>query len=137
MAAHEYALYGATPAAYYDDPDPAVRARAVQASTYVYDWLNNPGDGPSVEVLTKAQDDPRPDGQGDRRRILKGVIARLGSCPPKLTSIATGTYQNGRPPRGRRNRCLYPRSSRRRGRTRSRVGAGGASRRRPGILPLG
>ena len=60
MAAHEYALYGATPAAYYDDSDPAVRARAVQASAYVYDWLNHPGDGPSVEVLTKAKDDPDP-----------------------------------------------------------------------------
>src|ERR1044072_1308987 len=60
IAAHEYALYGATPAAFYDDPDPAVRARAVQASAYVYDWLNNPGDGPSMEVLTKAKNDPDP-----------------------------------------------------------------------------
>ncbi|HEX8146853.1 MAG TPA: hypothetical protein VF591_06715 [Pyrinomonadaceae bacterium] len=60
MAAREYALYGATPAAHYDDPDPAVRARAVRASAYVYDWLNNPGRGPSVEVLTKAKNDPDP-----------------------------------------------------------------------------
>lgn len=60
IAAREYALYGATPAAYYDDPDPAVRARAVQASAYFYDWLNNPGDGPSFEVLKKAKNDPDP-----------------------------------------------------------------------------
>lgn len=60
MAAHEYELYGATTAAYYDDPDPEVRARAVQASAYVYDWINNPGDGPSIDVLRRAADDPDP-----------------------------------------------------------------------------
>lgn len=60
MAARKYALYGATPAAYYDDPDPAVRARAVQASARVYDWINSPGDGPAWDVLMKARDDPDP-----------------------------------------------------------------------------
>jgi hypothetical protein len=60
MAANEYALYGATPAAYFDDPDPAVRARALQASLYVYDWVNYPAGGPSIEVLRKALSDPDP-----------------------------------------------------------------------------
>ncbi len=60
MAANEYALYGATPAAYFDHSDPAIRARALQASIYVYDWLNQPGDGPSIDVLRKAANDPDP-----------------------------------------------------------------------------
>ena len=60
VAANEYALYGETPAAYSDDPDPAVRARALQASIYVYDWLNHPGDGPSIDVLRKAVNDSDP-----------------------------------------------------------------------------
>lgn len=57
---HRYDLYGATPAAYIDDPDPAVRARALQASMYVYDWVNRPSDGPSVTVLLKARTDQDP-----------------------------------------------------------------------------
>lgn len=60
LAAREYELYGATPAAYYEDPDPAVRARAVHASVRVYDWLNQPGGGPAWDVLTKAKSDPDP-----------------------------------------------------------------------------
>ena len=60
VAANEYALYGATPAAYFDDQNPAVRARALQASIYVYDWINHPGDGPSIDVLRKAANDPDP-----------------------------------------------------------------------------
>jgi hypothetical protein len=60
MAATEYANYGETPAAYFDNPDPAVRARALQASIEVYDWLNHPGGGPSIEVLKKALNDPDP-----------------------------------------------------------------------------
>jgi hypothetical protein len=58
--ANEYALYGATPAAYFDDPDPAVRARALQASIDVYDWINHPEDGPSIDVLRKGTNDPDP-----------------------------------------------------------------------------
>jgi hypothetical protein len=60
MASYEYDLYGDTPAAYIDDSDPAVRARALQASMYVYDWLNNPNDGPSIAALKKASSDPDP-----------------------------------------------------------------------------
>ena len=60
MSANRYDLYGATPAAYIDDPDPAIRARALQASMYVYDWLNNPYDGPSIEALRKASADSDP-----------------------------------------------------------------------------
>ena len=60
MAATEYALYGSTPAAYIDDPDPATRARALQASMYVYDWLNQPRTGPSIDALNKAAADPDP-----------------------------------------------------------------------------
>jgi hypothetical protein len=59
-AAVEYALYGETPAKEFDNPDPATRARALQASVYVYDWVNNRQDGPSIEVLKKALDDPDP-----------------------------------------------------------------------------
>lgn len=59
-SATEYDLYGATAAAYIDDPDPAIRARALQASMYVYDWLNNPYDGPSITALRKASMDSDP-----------------------------------------------------------------------------
>ena len=59
-AATEYYLYGDTAAAYIDDPDPAVRARALQASIQIYDWLNQPGDGPSIDALRKALSDPDP-----------------------------------------------------------------------------
>lgn len=59
-SATEYDLYGDTAAAYIDDPDPATRARALQASMYVYDWLNNPNDGPSIAALKKATSDPDP-----------------------------------------------------------------------------
>ncbi len=59
-AAVEYELYGNTPAAYIDDPDPARRARALQASRYVYDWLNEPRYGPSIEALEMALSDPDP-----------------------------------------------------------------------------
>ena len=54
----EYYLYGDTAAAYIDDPDPAIRARALQASMYVYDWMNRPNDGPSMVALQKAAADP-------------------------------------------------------------------------------
>ena len=60
IAATRYALYGATPVAYIGDPDPATRARALQASMYVYDWINFPDDGPSIEALKKAAVDPDP-----------------------------------------------------------------------------
>ena len=60
FAANEYYLYGDTPAAYIDDADPATRARALQASMYVYDWLNIPHDGPSIDALKKATEDPDP-----------------------------------------------------------------------------
>ena len=59
-SANEYLLYGDTAAAYIDDADPATRARAVQASMYVYDWLNIPHDGPSIDALKKAIEDPDP-----------------------------------------------------------------------------
>ena len=59
-AATEYALYGDAAAAYFADPDPAIRARALQASMYVYDWINHPKDGPSIVVLNKAASDPDP-----------------------------------------------------------------------------
>lgn len=59
-AAQEYELYGATPAPYFNDSDPAVRVRALRASMYVYDWVNQPADGPSLNVLRKAIDDPDP-----------------------------------------------------------------------------
>jgi len=71
MAANEYALYGDTPAAYIDDPDPATRARALQASMYVYDWINNPQDGPSIEVLKKAAADPDP--------LIRAIAAHYNS----------------------------------------------------------
>ncbi len=74
MAATEYALYGSTPAAYIDDPDPATRARALQASMYVYDWLNHPKDGPSIDALKKAAADPDP----MVRSIAAKYIAELG-----------------------------------------------------------
>ena len=77
--ANEYALYGSTPTAYFDDPDPAVRARALQASVYVYDWLNHPGDGPSMDVLKRATTDPDP----LVRRIAAKYQAELtGAWPP-------------------------------------------------------
>ena len=60
FGANEYYLYGSTPAAYIDDADPAVRARALQASMYVYDWMNEPADGPSIEALKKATTDSDP-----------------------------------------------------------------------------
>jgi hypothetical protein len=59
-SATRYFLYGDTPAAYIDDPDPATRARALQASMYVYDWVNGPNDGPSITALQKAAADPDP-----------------------------------------------------------------------------
>jgi len=58
--ASRYYLYGDTAAAYIDDADPAVRARALQASKYVYDWLNHPDDGPSITALKKATTDSDP-----------------------------------------------------------------------------
>jgi hypothetical protein len=59
-AAQQYALYGATPVPYFDDSDPAVRVRALRASMHIYDWVNHPADGPSIDVLRKAIDDPDP-----------------------------------------------------------------------------
>lgn len=58
--ANKYYLYGSTPAVYIDDADPAVRARALQASIYVYDWMNEPHDGPSIDALKKATTDSDP-----------------------------------------------------------------------------
>jgi len=69
--AQEYYLYGATPAAHFDHPDPAVRARALHASISVYDGLNNPGTGPSIEVLRKAANDPDP--------LVRGIAAEYQS----------------------------------------------------------
>ena len=60
FSANEYGLYGDTAAAYIDDADPAIRARALHASMYVYDWLNKPNDGPSIVALKKATSDPDP-----------------------------------------------------------------------------
>ena len=60
MSANEYELYGDVPAAYLDDPDPATRARALQASMYLYDWINNPNDGATIGALRKAAADPDP-----------------------------------------------------------------------------
>ena len=69
IAATEYWLYGDTPAAYIDDADPATRARALQASMYVYDWINQPKDGPSIDALKKAAADPDP--------MVRDVAAKL------------------------------------------------------------
>jgi len=71
MAATKYYLYRDTPAAYIDDLDPATRARALQASMYVYDWLNQPNDGPSIAALKKASADPDP--------MVRDVAAKLGA----------------------------------------------------------
>ena len=60
MAANRYDLYGDTPVAYIDAPDAATRARALQASIYVYDWINQPNAGPSIDALKKASADPDP-----------------------------------------------------------------------------
>ena len=60
VAAHEYYLYGQTPESSFSDPDPAVRARALRASIDVYDWINQPGDGPTINVLRKALEDQDP-----------------------------------------------------------------------------
>jgi len=60
MVAQEYALYGDTAAAFIDSGDPATRARALQASMSVYDWLNHPGNGPAIEAVKKATADPDP-----------------------------------------------------------------------------
>lgn len=59
-SANEYYLYGDTAAAYIDDPAPAIRARALQASVYVYDWSNEPSDGPIITALRKATTDSDP-----------------------------------------------------------------------------
>ena len=58
--AQEYALYGDTAAAFIDSGDPATRARALQASMFVYDWLNDPKTGPAIEAVKKATADPDP-----------------------------------------------------------------------------
>ena len=60
MTANRYDLYGDTPLAYIDASDAATRARALQASIYVYDWINQPNDGPSIDALKKASTDPDP-----------------------------------------------------------------------------
>ncbi len=78
MAANEYELYGSTPAPYFDDPDPTVRARAFQASMYVYDWINNPRNGPSIDVLRQAKSDQDP----MIRRIAAEYQAELGTFSP-------------------------------------------------------
>jgi len=58
MTAREYWLYGETPAAEFDNSDPSVRARALQAGIDAYDWLNQPSDGPLFEMLLQAESDP-------------------------------------------------------------------------------
>ena len=77
-SAHEYALYGPTAAAQFEDPDPAVRARALRASIAVYDWLNDPRDGPSMEVLRMAANDPDP----LVRSVAAGYPELLAPRPP-------------------------------------------------------
>ena len=58
--AQRYYLYGDTPAAYIDAQDAATRARALRASMKVYDWMNMPNDGPSIDAVNKAATDPDP-----------------------------------------------------------------------------
>lgn len=60
LIGREYELYGETPASHYEHPGPLVRARALRASIYTYDWLNFPSDGPFWQVLQKARNDPDP-----------------------------------------------------------------------------
>ena len=58
--AREYYLYAETAAEGFSSPDPAVRARSLQASVAVYDWLNGVDDGPFYPIMDKAvrDDDP-------------------------------------------------------------------------------
>ena len=58
--AQEYWLYGETAAAGFESDDPNVRARALQATWVVYDWVDKSPDGPFVRVLHKARVDPDP-----------------------------------------------------------------------------
>lgn len=58
--ATRYYLYGDTAAAYINDPDPAIRARALEATMHVYDWINHSTDGPAINALRKAELDADP-----------------------------------------------------------------------------
>lgn len=78
-AAHEYWLYGATAAAGFESDDPQVRARALQASWVVYDWVNLAPDGPFIEVLRKARVDPDP---LVRKLVADHCSEQYANCPP-------------------------------------------------------
>lgn len=73
-SAHMYALYGDVAVSEYDAADPLVRARALQASVAVYDWLNGSTEGAFYELLSRAEHDPDPHVQ----RILAEVRQQLG-----------------------------------------------------------
>jgi hypothetical protein len=79
FAAHEYWLYGETAAAGFESDDPYVRARAFKASWLVYDWINDPPDGPFVEVLRKARVDPDP---LVRKLVADHCSELYVNCPP-------------------------------------------------------
>jgi hypothetical protein len=79
FAAREYWLYGETAAAGFESDDPQVRARSLQASWVAYDWINEPGDGPFVEVLRKARVDPDP---LVRQLAADRCSGEYVSCPP-------------------------------------------------------
>lgn len=79
FAAHEYQLYGETAAAGFESDDPHVRARAFQASRVAYDWLNQPADGPFIEVLRQARVDPDP---LVRKLAADHCLELNGHCPP-------------------------------------------------------
>ena len=55
-----YALYADTAAEGFESTDPAVRARSLQASIEVYDWLNGVDDGPFPRLIERASSDPDP-----------------------------------------------------------------------------
>ena len=66
--------YGDIQVAYIDAPDAATRARALQASIYVYDWINQPNDGPSIDALKKASADPDTMVKRDSCPIQRGFV---------------------------------------------------------------
>jgi hypothetical protein len=79
FAAHEYWLYGETAAAGFESDDPQVRARSFQASWVAYDWINQPPDGPFVEILRKARVDPDP---LVRKLVADHCSEMHVNCPP-------------------------------------------------------
>ncbi|HKR12564.1 MAG TPA: hypothetical protein VJT15_10930 [Pyrinomonadaceae bacterium] len=76
-SATEYYIYGDTAAWYIDDPDPAIRARSLQASIEVYDWLNHPAAGPATDALKKSLADPDPVVRGIAEKF-KGNLLYMG-----------------------------------------------------------